>query len=227
MIWFIGDVHGRFDHVLRLVRLHQPDAIVFLGDLECELPLDKLLRPIMDLTEIWFIHGNHDSDRPAYWHNLYGNSLSKRSLHGKVVEITGQRVAGLGGTFEAVAWLPGSPDKGLQNYQDFLHSLELRPQHADIVATKKQHALSAIYPDDYFTLSMESADILVCHEAPTCHPYGYAEIDELAQAMGVKMLFHGHHHDCLDYRKEWRRLGFDAYGVGFRAVMAQDGTLIR
>lgn len=145
MIWFIGDVHGRFNHVIRLVNLHRPDAIVFLGDLECALPLDMILRPILDMTEIWYIHGNHDSDRPAYWHNLHGNSLSKRSLHSKVVEVAGFRVAGLGGTFEAIAWLPGLPDTGIQNYQDFLLSLERKPQHADILATKKQHALSAIY----------------------------------------------------------------------------------
>ena len=226
MIWFLGDAHGKFDHVIRLVKLHRPSAIVFLGDLECGLPLDRILRPILDMTEIWFIHGNHDSDRAGYWHNLHGNSLSERSLHGKVVEIAGLRVAGLGGTFEAVAWLPGTPDSGIQNYQDFLLSLGRRPQHEDIINSKKQHALSAIYPDDYFGLAMEHADILVCHEAPTFHPYGYREIDELAQTMGVKMVFHGHHHDCLDYRKEWERMGFEAYGVGFRAIMALDGAIV-
>lgn len=65
MIWFLGDVHGRFDHVIRLVKLHRPEAVVFLGDLECSLPLDMILRPILEQTEIWFIHGNHDSDRIA------------------------------------------------------------------------------------------------------------------------------------------------------------------
>ncbi|WP_328284603.1 MULTISPECIES: metallophosphoesterase [Pseudomonas] len=54
MIWFLGDVHGRFDHVIRLVKLHRPKAVVFLGDLECSLPLDMILRPILELTEIWF-----------------------------------------------------------------------------------------------------------------------------------------------------------------------------
>lgn len=73
---------------------------------------------------------------------------------------------------------------------------------------------------------MEKADILVCHEAPSCHPYGYSEIDELAQAMGVKMVVHGHHHDCLDYRLEWPNLGFEAYGVAFRSVMALNGQVI-
>lgn len=138
-----------------------------------------ILRPILELAEVWFIHGNHDSDRPAYWHNLHGNSLAKRSLHGRVMDVAGHRIAGLGSTFEAQVWLPGSPDSGIQNYQDFLERLALRPQHAGIVPTKKQHAASAIYPDDYFSLAMEKADISVCHEAPICHPYGYSEIDEL------------------------------------------------
>ena len=226
MIWFLGDVHGRFDHVNRLVKRDRPEAVVFLCDLECSLPLDMILRPILELTEIWFIHGNHDTDRPAYWHNLYGCGLSDRSLHGRVVEIAGHRLAGLGGTFESQVWLPGSPDTGIQNYGDFLEHLALRPQQADILATKRQHALSAIYPDDYFSLAMEKADILVCHEAPSCHPYGYSEIDELAQTMGTKMVVHGHHHDSLDYRSEWSKLGFEAYGVAFRSVMAVNGQVI-
>ncbi|MFG0669724.1 hypothetical protein ACF8E6_04055 [Pseudomonas sp. xss_1] len=94
------------------------------------------------------------------------------------------------------------------------------------MATKKQHALSAIYPDDYFTFAMEKADILVCHEAPSCHPHGYSETDDLAQAMGAKMVVHGHHHDSLDYRSEWPTLGFEAYGVAFRSIMAIDGSVI-
>jgi predicted phosphodiesterase len=226
MIWLLGDVHGEFGHVIRMVKRHRPQAIIFLGDLECALPLDMVLQPILDLTQIWYIHGNHDSDQSAYWNNLHANSLSKRSLHGKVVEIAGQRVAGLGGTFEAIAWLPGAPDTSIQNYDDLLASLERRPQHEDILRSKKQRALSAIYPDDYFGLAMESADILVCHEAPSCHPYGYKEIDELAQAMSAKQVFHGHHHDCRDYQSDRDRLGFSAHGVGFRGIMTIDGQII-
>jgi hypothetical protein len=44
---------------------------------------------------------------------------------------------------------------------------------------------------------MEKANILGGHEAPSCHPCGYSEIEELAQAIGAKMVEHGHHHDCL------------------------------
>ncbi|WP_411561621.1 hypothetical protein [Pseudomonas shirazensis] len=58
MIWFLGDVHGRFDHVIPLVKIHHREGLVFLGDLECSLPLDVILRPILVLTQVWFIHGN-------------------------------------------------------------------------------------------------------------------------------------------------------------------------
>lgn len=95
-----------------------------------------------------------------------------------------------------------------------------------MLATERQHALSAIYPDDYFALAMEKTDILVCHEAPSCHPCGYSELDELAQATGAKMVDHGHHHDCLDYRSDWPRLECKAYGVAFRSIMGVDGSVI-
>lgn len=60
-----------------------------------------------------------------------------------IVEIAGHRIAGMGGTFESQVWLPGRPETGIQNYQDFLERLALKPQHVDIAATKKRHALSA------------------------------------------------------------------------------------
>lgn len=120
MIWFLGDVHGRFDHVIRLVKIHRPKAVIFLGDLECSLPLDVILRPIVGLTEIWFIHGNHDVDEFSYWENLYGSGLSERSLHGRVVEIAGYRIGGLGGTFEPPVWRPGSPDQVFKATTTFL-----------------------------------------------------------------------------------------------------------
>lgn len=54
----------------------------------------------------------------------------------------------------------------------------------------------------------------------------YSEIDELAQAMGAKMVVHGHHHDSPDYRSEWSKLEFEAHGVAFRSIMAIDGSFI-
>ena len=76
MIWFLGDTHGSFRHVVEHVleakrddRL--PHAIIFLGDQDCARPLHVELDEIAGLTEIFWIPGNHDSDD-----NLHGTTLS-------------------------------------------------------------------------------------------------------------------------------------------------------
>ena len=46
----------------RLVQEHQPAAVILLGDLQAKRPLEVELAPILDKTEVWFIHGNHDTD---------------------------------------------------------------------------------------------------------------------------------------------------------------------
>lgn len=53
------------------------------------------------------------------------------------------------------------------------------------------------------------------HEAPSCHPNGFAVIDNLAHAMNVKMTFHGHHHEDIKY--DDIGLGYEAFGVGLRS----------
>jgi predicted phosphodiesterase len=42
------------------------------------------------------------------------------------------------------------------------------------------------------------ADVLVTHEAPSNHEFGFPVIDELAERMGVKMIVHGHHHRAYE-----------------------------
>ncbi|MCC9005558.1 hypothetical protein [Pseudomonas putida] len=57
------------------------ESVIISGYL---LLLDMILRPILELTEIWFIHGNHDSDGAAFWRNLHGCGLAERSLHARM-----------------------------------------------------------------------------------------------------------------------------------------------
>ena len=71
------------------------------------------------------------------------------------------------------------------------------------------------------------ADILVTHEAPSAHPHGFSVLDELGQSLGVSAVFHGHHHDCLDYRAQRRRLGFATFGVGLRGITDMHGRVLR
>ena len=86
---------------------------------------------------------------------------------------------------------------------------------------------STIFPIDYASLASQKADILVTHEAPSCHPHGFSAIDQLARLMNVGWSFHGHHHDNFDYQKSWKPLGFNAYGVGLRGIARFDGSSVK
>jgi predicted phosphodiesterase len=237
MIYFLGDVHGRIDHVLPTLSARQDMAAhaIFLGDIDSRQPFEEEIRPLIDAgIRVWLIHGNHDTDNWKSWDNLQGSV--DRNLSGRVVEIDGLRVAGLGGVFRGEVWHPKCQAKDgslpqLRSYDDYINCLKSKTpprRHEFVKGTKNalKH-LSTIFPDTYERLAEQKADILVTHEAPSCHPHGFEEIDRLAQSMGVKMVFHGHHHDNLDYQRCEARLGFKAHGVGFRGITDMQGNRVR
>ena len=108
-LMFFGDPHGGLERVIAVVERYQPKAIVLLGDIQARQPLHLELQPILDRTEVWFIHGNHDTDSDADYDHLWGSELANRNLHGRVVEIAGYKVAGLGGIFRSKIWDPRQP----------------------------------------------------------------------------------------------------------------------
>jgi hypothetical protein len=73
-------------------------------------------------------------------------------------------------------------------------------------AGERLHQRSTIFGEVYDRLAAQDADVLVTHEAPAPHPYGWPALNELARALGVCQVFHGHQHDRLDYRAHWGRL---------------------
>lgn len=223
MILFCGDVHGQFEHVIEAVQAHRPAAVVLLGDLQAQRPLEVELAPILGLTEIWFIHGNHDTDSDADHDHLFGSSLAERNLHGRVVEVAGVRVAGLGGVFRGQVWSPPAA-WAFETQKQYLASAGKGNRWREGLPRKHR---SSIFPEDYQRLAKKRADILVTHEAPSSHPHGFAAIDELSRQLRVTQSFHGHHHDRLDYSAERTRLGFNAFGVGLRGITDQDGAVIR
>lgn len=180
-------------------------------------------------TRVWFIPGNHDTDRTPSWEAL--QAWPERNLHGRVVEVAGVRIAGLGGIFRSEIWRPDSsmPPK-FASLQAYLNHLRLSTHPNDWAVRQqslrviKHH--SSLFPDDLDALAAQDADVLVTHEAPSCHPQGFALIDDLARALRVRTLFHGHHHDCLDYSGSTAELGFRAHGVGLRGISALDGTVL-
>ena len=211
MILFAGDPHGQYDHLYPFVQNQPNVALVILGDLQLT-SVDELDR-LAQYCDLWFIHGNHDSKTVAAFEALWGTEWKSRNLHGRVVEIQGKRIAGLGGVFRGQIWMP--PNKPL--FFDPIHYCQY------CVADKLwrgglplRHRTS-IFPSDIETLQTQQADILVSHEAPKPHPSGFLALNTLAKAMGVKQVYHGHHHENFDYQ-QLNKNAFQIVNVGFRSI---------
>jgi len=220
-IWFLGDVHGDFKHIPLALQAatELPNWLVFLGDIDIDhKPFREILEPLgraFPKLKVGFIYGNHDADTYDHWNMLHdcGDAVA---LHGKVTNLDGIRVAGLGGNFLGRIWAPpANPSfnnkEAAMNRGAFQWRDGQRPNPS-------QHA--AIYPDDVERLSKLRADILITHEAPSCHPYGFEALDQLARDMRIVRSFHGHQHDDRsdEYALVRHTLGFDARGVNYCSI---------
>jgi predicted phosphodiesterase len=227
----------------------RPAAIIFLGDLEPQRPLRQEYQPFLDAAaEPWHIHGNHDTDRPDTWQNMI--DAQERNLHGRVETIARVRIAGLGGIFRGEVWFPGEGNEPplFLSYSDYDHSLRRRQgvrrrvskmdaiqaeAIPDRVSDLANHTLagrlrrhsSTIFPETIEHLAQQRADVLVSHEAPAAHPHGFRVIDDLARAMGVSVVFHGHHHGDRTYPEEGE--GYRIHAVGLRGIRDLYGGVIR
>jgi len=189
-ILFAGDPHGNFKPLISAVLKYQPPAVILLGDYDLEAPLDSCLQEIIELTKIWWIAGNHDFESPEKHNNLFNSALADKNLHLKVTKIDGLRVVGLGGIFLGRVWYPPQQPKW-QGKEHYLNNQSLKVQQAEMALKYK----SAIWYDEFEALKSLKADVLVSHEAPGSHRHGFHVIGELAEAMGVQQIFHGHLHE--------------------------------
>ena len=189
-ILFAGDPHGNFEPLISAVKKYQPEAVVLLGDYDLKKPLQEYIQEIVGKTKIWWIPGNHDFDPPEHYHNLFSSQLAGQSLHLKVIEVAGIRIAGLGGIFLGRVWYPPHPPKW-NSKQHYLDSFSSDAKSSEL-SLKYQ---SAIWHDEWSKLKKLKADILVTHEGARSHRHGFIAIDELAEAMGVRKVFHGHLHE--------------------------------
>lgn len=213
-IWFLGDVHGDFTHLAKTLLQHStredlvlPRWLVFLGDLDLDKPFGEMLAPLRRNfadVQVAFIHGNHDADDYERWELLHDGSAV--ALHGTVLDLDGVRVAGLGGNFVGRIWSPPAEPSFRNN--------ELAMNRGGFQFRGGQRPnpslLAAIYPDDVHALSRQRADILVTHEAPSCHPYGFAALDDRSEAYAL-------------VRDE---LGFDARAVSFCWIKNALGEIV-
>lgn len=217
-IWFAGDNHSRFRHIIDAVKQHRPAAIVLLGDVQATKPLHVELAEILSLTEIYWIAGNHDSDSEADYDNLFGSALRDRNLHGRVVSVAGVRIAGLGGVFRERVWMPPA-EPVHASVKEFLRIAGKGNRWRGGLPLRHR---TTIFADDYYRLARARADVLVTHEAPGEHPHGNSAFELLAITMGVKALFHGHEHDSLPYRNP----DVQMFGVGLRGITDLNGKKI-
>jgi predicted phosphodiesterase len=232
-IAFVGDVHRQWRRVEQGVAAcaTPPETVILLGDLECTRPLDDLVAPLLDRgIAVFWIFGNHDNDGgKEMWENMADPARNPRTapgaLNGRVVEIEGIRIAGLGGTFRPRIWEPPEPPR-VHRREDLPADLaklgaHFREDHRAALV----HSLgtTAIWPEDYDRLMTQRADILVTHEAPSSHPAGSATLDALARAMGARLIVHGHHH--VSYRAVAPD-GLRALGVAAAWGMTADGTTL-
>jgi hypothetical protein len=102
----------------------------------------------------------------------------------------------LPGVFKPRVWDPGDPTTpSFRTRAEF--QAALRPGEVWRDGLPLFHG-DTIFPEDFDTLASSRFDVLVSHEAPSSHPHGFAVIDALAEACGVSLIVHGHHHEAYE-----------------------------
>ena len=145
-----------------------------------------------------WILGNHDCETETAFDNLVGN-YPEGDLGFRVTDLDGVRVAGLPGVFKPSVWYPRREDGSEQidppRYQDREEFLAAMPGARKWRGGLPLWHRDTIFPDDFDRLSKQRFDMLVVHEAPSCHRHGFDVIDQLAVSGGATLIVHGHHHD--------------------------------
>ena len=191
MILAYGDPHGRWNPLFETAERLRPSAVILLGDMGLTGPLRRTVVPLLDAgIGVHWIPGNHDSGTIEAYRWLWKDHPDG-NLHARVVEIDGLRVAGLGGHFQGKIWYPrhGGEKPVYRTRADWMKAHQARMDDGVPL-----HLRVAIWPEDVEELAGQRADILVVHEAPTSHRAGFRCIDDLARAMRVRLVIHGHHH---------------------------------
>lgn len=219
-IFFCGDPHGRFEYINETVEKHRPDAIVLLGDLQPSDDISVLLKRTLELTQVWWIPGNHDTDTEEFYDRLWHGVLAGHNLHGKVGNVAGIRIAGLGGVFRGQIWMPEEEP----NYRSAAGFVRRSPKANLWRGGLPRRHRSSIFPSVYEGLCKQRADVLVTHEAAGCHKKGFDAIDRLGRDLHVRWIFHGHQHEDRVYGAY---KGMIVRAVGYRGIVDLEGNIVR
>ncbi len=217
-IFICGDPHGRFEHILGAIEQYHPDAVVILGDLTPHRSMDEIFADI-GKTEVFWIPGNHDTDSDLIYDRIWRSKFAHNNLNGKVLDVAGVKIAGLGGVFRGQVWMPpGYPT----HYSPASFIRKLGKAATWRGGLPRRHR-STIFCSVYERLKEQKADVLVTHEAPSEHKKGFECIDQLAGLLGVRFLFHAHQHESKNYGEI---NGITFRGVGLRGIVNLAGDII-
>jgi predicted phosphodiesterase len=216
-ILFYGDPHGEFAPLLDACAARRPDAdaVVLLGDLMRDELLRETLAPLFGagIPVLW-VHGNWEGE---VWHDRLFLDHPTGSLHASAREVAGLALGGLGGVFRDDIWLPRRGDEAprFRTKEDLLRTTRQRWR-----GWLPLWHRASIFPEDVEALAAHRLAVLVCHEAPTAHPLGFAALDALAARTGAGLIVHGHHH--RPYAAVLRD-GTRVRGLGMREVWRLGG----
>jgi predicted phosphodiesterase len=194
-----GDPHGNFPPILRACAAEEAGTLVLLGDCELRVPLRDTLASLFRLGwDVRWILGNKDAETEAVFDNL-ATDYPEGNIGGRVIEVAGLRIAGLGGVFKPRIWYPRADEPngqieppGFNTRREFLDSL--KPGELWRGGLPLWHR-DSIFPEDLAQLAQQRFDVLVTHEAPSCHRHGFTVIDQMAASAGARLIVHGHHHE--------------------------------
>lgn len=195
-ILFYGDPHREYAPLFEACAKRRPDHVIVLGYFELDCPFREKMAPLLSQgIKVWWILGNHDLHTDEM-HDFLIEDYPEGNLGCRVVEMESEgqvyRVAGLGGVFRGRVWYPanGEPPKH-RTREEFL---AVRGKASRWRGGLPLRQRDTIFPEDIEKLSAMTCDILVTHEAPSCHQHGVEVLDDLAKTMGAKLLVHGHMH---------------------------------
>jgi predicted phosphodiesterase len=209
-----GDPHGNFSPIVRACTAKKAGALILLGDCDLHMPLRHMLAPLLTLGwQVRWIIGNKDAETEQAFDNL-ATDYPEGDTGGRVIDVDGVRIAGLGGVFKPRIWHPRADEPNGQveppsfsTRREFLDSLRPREHWRDGLPLWHR---DSIFPEDFARLAQHRFDVLVTHEAPSCHRHGFAVIDRLAETVAARLIVHGHHHESYTAKL--------AIGIGVRGL---------
>ncbi len=186
-----GDPTGSSTTFLKAIDEFHPNAIIILGDLTPDRSLDEIFKDIGE-TKVFWIPGNHDTDSDLIYDRIWRSKFATNNLHGKVLDVCGVKVAGLGGVFRGQIWMPpASPCYSSPGV--FIKKLGKATTWRG--GLPRGAIAQLFFSSVYDKLKECKADVLVTHEAPSIHAKGFECLDILADQLGVKYFFHAHQHE--------------------------------